>query len=111
MSKSDLMSKTAAELVAIYNKLAPKPIASWKGPKEAIVDRIVQLQPKETKAKPEKKAKGEAKQGSGARIRELLAEGKLTPQEIAGKVLAEFGGKTTVKDVYWQRAAIKRGQY
>ncbi|MBU6231479.1 hypothetical protein KGP36_02320 [Patescibacteria group bacterium] len=51
-------------------------------------------------------------EGSGALIRKYLREGKLKPKDILTKVLAAFPDHvTTVKDVYWNRWAMKAGRF
>ena len=38
-----LESKTNSELLAIYNGIAPQPLASWKRSKQGLIDRILML--------------------------------------------------------------------
>lgn len=51
---------------------------------------------------------GDKKPGTGSKIKELILAGKDTDEKIVEKVLKEFGGSTTVKNVAWYRSQLRK---
>lgn len=83
--------------------------------KSAKVSKSVKAKSATTpKVKEHKTAKSAAPSkttGSGAMIRALLAKG-VKPAQVVADVLKAFPDHvTTVKDVYWQRWAMKAGRF
>lgn len=101
--REKLPEMSLAELTAVYNTYAEKKIKGFSGSKAKAIERVLSVLPAD------KPAGSRPRVGSGARIRELLSEGKLTPKEILDTILAEFPtSRATVKDVYWNRNKMKQ---
>lgn len=101
--REKLPTMSLAALAAVYNTYAEKKIKAFSGSKDKAIERVLGVLPAD------KPAGSRPRVGSGARIRELLTEGKMTPKEILETILKEFPtSRATVKDVYWQRNKMKQ---
>ena len=123
MNEQDLLTKTLAELTAIYNESADTSIKKFTCSKDKAIERILNLETFETTSTDEltddegddeedeaETVKPKAR-GIGKRIVELL-KNKVPTKTVLETIKTEFEGcKTSMACVYWYASKINLGQF
>ena len=105
MDKKALNAKSLAELTAIYNEHADKPIKKFSCSREAAIAKIALLLPKPAAKVATKKL------GIGARTVELLKSG-MKPAAALEALRAEFEAEvSSMASVYWYSSKIRCGEF
>lgn len=98
---ADLSTMSLADLTAVYNKYAAKPIKKFSCSKEAAIAKVQSVLPV--------KATATKKLGIGKRTVELLKDG-LSPADVLATLRKEFKSDvSSMASVYWYSSKIKTG--